>query len=210
MLKKQKREHIKNLLDELSYFKINGNSDEKQSLYFIDYLYGVSDINEEFEKLNSEDILLKDWILFYRILLHRDTLVSKKYNEIKSKENLFFLMRNEDDLKEFKSYLDDINKISNKKSEDIFNRYDKKITDEDIKNKFKSLLKNYIISEGKNEESFNYYKATCELGEFIKENRITLNFTQGEFFKAELGFCDNNKYSKIRKKYEAEKEKDEL
>lgn len=207
MLRIRKREHIEKLLDELSEVRVEVQDPENESYYFVDYLYGVSDIAEGVEEFLEEKKEDK-WVLFYRVLISKEILENKEYNRFSKEKDTYFLMRTSEDLKRFIDFYEnnrnEVLVTYRNKIDTIFNKYKNSIEDGKTAEKFKQFLESFIINE-ENDGTSEYRKATYDLGEFIKKNSKILKFNQGKFFKEELGFKNNNKYSGIVKKYKEER-----
>lgn len=205
MLKREKRNHIEKLLDEMSGERIDVKLEPNESPYFNDYLYGISDVTEKVEEFlkGKED---ENWVLFYQVLLLKENLKNTGYFLYSQNRNTYFLMRNDSDFENFKKfYLGEraiVKKPYESKIEEILLKYKGKINIEELVGKFKTLLENYYMNKDY-EESKEHLKALFELGEFLKENnsKKKINFKQSDFFKNEFGFKSPSKYSRLMKKH---------
>lgn len=186
--------------------RINVKSELKESPYFNDYLYGISDVTEKVEEF-LEGKKDKDWVLFYQVLLLKENLKNTGYFLYSQNKNTYFLMRNDSDFEIFKRFYLGQRDIDKKPYEKeigkILSKYKDRLNDEKLADKFKSLLENYFIYKDYNGTD-EYIISTVELGEFLKEKKRKgkIGFKQAEFFRYDLGFMNVTKeYPKIKNKY---------
>jgi len=205
LLKSEKKKLVNVLEEELSDLKVERKNSEDSS-YFIDYLYGISDVEEEVNKL-LHTRRSDEWVLLYQVLLKKDILNSKEYYLYNLDPKLYFVMKNKEDLEVFKnSYMKERDTaISEHKDKihGILNKYIKQFEDANDKEQFKSLVENYFSNKDGGRESEEYIKATYELGEFIKtcKRKGIITFKHSDLFEGELGFKKGKGYSDLVKKY---------
>lgn len=206
LLKSEKKKLVNVLEEELSDLKVERENSE-DSPYFIDYLYGISDVKEEVEKLLHTK-RSNEWVLVYQILLKKDVLDSKEYYLYSLDPKLYFIMKNKEDLEVFKNFYmkerDTAILEYKDKIDEIYTKYSEQFDHANDQEQFKSLLENYFSNKDDSKESDEYIKATYELGNFIKScnKRKTIRFKQADFFKVELGFKGTKEYPGVARKYE--------
>lgn len=224
MLLKEKKYHHIEMIAELETFTLQDKYiRENESPYLIDYLYGVSDLDQEVSNFLSEIGLEDRWIIFYRCLIKSDILEKKQYDKLrKYKENLF-LIRDELDLKEIKEFLesqkiekteiqlidllekikDMVNQKNKEKGkQDEIDSIDDLFCDGSIKENFVKLLKTYInLDKKKNKDEWE--KSIYDLDVFLMEKDVTtkIEFTKTDFMEKVLKLS-KDKVAKIKKKYE--------
>lgn len=224
MLLKEKKYHHIEMIAELETFTLQEKYiRENESPYLIDYLYGVSDLDQEVSNFLSEIGLEDRWIIFYRCLIKSDILEKKQYDKLrKYKENLF-LIRDELDLKEIKEFLesqkiekteiqlidllekikDMVNQKNKEKGkQDEIDSIDDLFCDGSIKENFVKLLKTYInLDKKKNKDEWE--KSIYDLDVFLMEKDVTtkIEFTKTDFMEKVLKLS-KDKVAKIKKKYE--------
>lgn len=224
MLKLEFEKFYKSLLDEAEgIFLPESLRRENQSIYLIDYLYGVSDIHKEVEKILEENFPKEEWKLFYRCLINIEILKKDGFDKIKKFEPNLFLMRDETDLENWENH---IRKISKKDSNIISEEADKKVNEilaalleykgfteidklfksEEAKNSVLKLLRKYCAATGEE----NQMNAVAELDNYLKNEKKQLAFNKTGFYenvlyKLEKRFTLNNSYiSKAQKNYKEE------
>lgn len=210
MTLKEKNKHHKELLEELEDVEIDPSYiKENESSYLVDYLYGISDVEDIVNDYLREYDLNNEWIVFYRCILKKGYL-GKEYNQFHQINKNIFLIRDEEDFKFWKErnmkekekitlnieeeVESTIEKIENKLKKD--NLFIKKETEEE----FRKLLKNYLLERKGNPESeeISIYKLDRFLQEKYKKKEILFNKT---YFFTEILKINRSKISQIQKKY---------
>lgn len=210
MIQKEKERHHKELIVELEEVELRKEDiGENESKYIIDYLYGISDINQKINDYLFEFGLENEWVVFYRCIL-RQKFLNKEYDKFRYIGKNIFLMRNDEDFEKWKKIVLAENKVDeniDEKIEEIIEKILERILgekiaeSEEIEIEFKKLLKNYLI-HSHNKKSENYEFAIFNLDKFLKEKyrNKSIFFNKTSFFTNILKI-DKAKISNIQKKY---------
>lgn len=206
MIQKEKDKHQKELVIELNDIEISDEYlIENESPYLIDYLYGISDVEEEVKNI-IKDLSLEDrWIILYRCILKKEYLKGK-YDKFRMIGKNIFLIRNKEDIEIWKNKVLSESKIDydlNERVEETLLkikeefRLDKLGTDESL-NELKKILEKYYI----NEKTEKCEKIIYEMSIFLKRNykEKMIYFSKTRFFRDILKL-NNEKINKIQKKY---------
>lgn len=210
MIQKEKERHHKELIVELEEVELRKEDiGENESKYIIDYLYGISDINQKINDYLFEFGLENEWVVFYRCIL-RQKFLNKEYDKFRYIGKNIFLMRNDEDFEKWKKIVLAENKVDeniDEKIEEIIEKILERILgekiaeSEEIEIEFKKLLKNYLI-HSHNKKSENYEFAIFNLDKFLKEKyRNKSIFFNKTYFFTNILKIDKAKISNIQKKY---------
>lgn len=213
MTLKEKNKHHKELVKELEDIEIDQSYiKENESPYLVDYLYGISDIDEVVNDYLRENELNKEWIVFYRCILKKQYL-EKGYDQFHYINKNIFLIRDEEDFEIWKEKntkeLEKINLNIEEELEKIITEIkevfprDNLFSNEEIKYEFYELLKNYLLVRKDSSKSEN---TIFKLDEFLKKKyRAKEIFICKTKFFSEILKINKSKISQIQKKYKGEK-----